>query len=151
MKKLLLVLFTIATLSAYAQNKTANSLTYRSSAGLRIGAGGGLNLKTFISDKKAVEFIGFFNSEGTRIQGFYEFHGDLSTEGNLKWYIGPSLGVGFYSGVNSTSISIGGVIGLDYKFKELPLNIALDWSPNFVTNNIGFKGDWITLAVRYTF
>jgi hypothetical protein len=48
---------------------------------------------------------------------------------------------------------IDGVTGLDFKFNNLPLNIALDWQPSFefgVGTLNGFQGNWGGLAVRYT-
>ena len=131
MKKLLFVtLITVLAFSANAQNKTANSLSYKTAAGIKIWDGAGLSLKTFLNEKNALEFVGFFNSAGVRVVGLYEIYGDLNTEGNLKWYLGPGAHVGFYKGNNSV-IGVDGVIGIDYKFAELPLNLSLDWQPSF--------------------
>ncbi|MBK8711228.1 MAG: hypothetical protein IPL97_05010 [Niastella sp.] len=141
----------LLTTFATAQNKTANSLEYKTAAGIKVWDGVGLSLKTFIQDKAALEFVGFFNSAGARVTGLYEFHGDLNTEGNLKWYIGPGAHVGFYKG-NNTLVGIDGVVGLDYKFNELPLNISLDWQPSFeFSKGYGFAGGWGGLGIRYTF
>jgi hypothetical protein len=154
MKKCIVLLLVVCSLSQLkAQNKTTNSMTYKTGVGLKIWDGGGITLKTFISDKKALEFIGFFNGNGTRVTGLYEIHGDLSTEGNLKWYAGPGAHVGFYkvSNVTKTVIGVDGVIGLDYKFKELPLNLSLDWQPSFeIGKGYGFTGAFFGLSVRYT-
>lgn len=141
----------LLTTMATAQNKTAHSLEYKTAAGIKVWDGVGLSLKTFIQDKAALEFIGFFNSARARVTGLYEFHGDLNTEGNLKWYIGPGAHVGFYKG-NNTLVGIDGVVGLDYKFNELPLNISLDWQPSFeFSKGYGFAGGWGGLGIRYTF
>lgn len=149
-KTLVIVMVLLACTYVNAQNKTSNSLTYKTSAGVRVWDGGGLNLKTFIDNKTALEFIGFFNGDGSRITGLYEFHGDLNTEGNLKWYIGPGATVGFYD--KKTIIGINGVIGLDFKFKDLPLNVAVDWQPGFqFGSGYGYVGNWFGGAVRYTF
>jgi hypothetical protein len=151
MKKIILLsIFILSSILSFSQNKTANSLTYKTSVGLRLGAGGGLNLKTFIDEKKAVEFIGFFSSKVTRIVALYEIHGDLNTESNLKWYFGFGPNIGFYKNVSQAAIGITGAVGLDYKFKNLPLNLAIDWQPSFQSGGNGFLGDWITLGVRYT-
>ncbi len=136
----------------FAQNKTAESLTYKTAAGVKVWDGAGLTLKTFIADKAALEFIGFFNKTGTRITGLYEFHGDLNTEGNLKWYVGPGAHVGLYKG-GTTAFGLDGVVGLDYKFTNLPLNISLDWQPSveFFNGDPSFAANWGGLGVRYTF
>ena len=141
MKKLLFVtLITVLAFSANAQNKTANSLSYKTAAGIKIWDGAGLSLKTFLNEKNALEFVGFFNSAGVRVVGLYEIYGDLNTEGNLKWYLGPGAHVGFYKGNNSV-IGVDGVIGIDYKFAELPE----------FTKGYGFAGGWGGLGARYTF
>jgi hypothetical protein len=148
MKKIVMLVVIVANVMVLqAQNKTANSLEYKTAVGLRLGAGGGLNLKTFLDKKNALEFLGFFDSDGVRIVGLYEIHGDLSTEGNLKWYLGAGGNIGLYKA--ATVFGVTGVVGIDYKFKELPLNVAIDWQPTIQTKN-GFAGDWVTLAVRYT-
>jgi hypothetical protein len=153
MKKIIFLLATLFIVQInYAQNKTAESLTYKTAAGVKVWDGAGLTLKTFIADKAALEFIGFFNKNGVRITGLYEYHGELNTEGNLKWYAGPGAHVGLYKGSN-TAFGVDGVVGLDYKFTNLPLNISLDWQPTFefFSGNSQFYGGWGGLGVRYTF
>ena len=144
------LLIVFISFQATAQNKTANSIDYKTAVGVKLWDGGGLTLKTFIKEDRALEFIGFFNRYGTRITGLYEFHGDLNTEGNLKWYLGGGGHVGLYK-LKTTIIGIDGVIGIDYKFNNMPLNLALDWQPSFEFNrNYLFSGNWGGLAIRYT-
>ncbi len=152
MRKVIFIsILILSGLIGQAQNKTANTLTYKTAVGLRLGAGGGINIKTFLDEKKAVEFIGFFNSEYTSVVGLYEFHGDLSTDTNLKWYAGVGGNIGFYKNVPKAALGITGVIGVDYKFKTLPLNLAIDWQPSVQFGaGYGFIPEWITLGVRYT-
>lgn len=155
MKKLLLTAILSASvfLLTVAQNKTSNSLSYKTSIGVKVWDGAGISLKTFIDDKNAAEFIGFFKSGATRITGLYEIHGDLNTEGNLKWYIGPGAHVGLYklSSGTKTYFGVDGVIGLDYKFANLPLNLSLDWQPAFEFSGGGtFNSSWGGFGIRYT-
>ena len=58
MKKTIITAFILVGLvfSATAQNSTANSLTYKTAAGIKIWDGVGLDLKTFIKTKDALEF-----------------------------------------------------------------------------------------------
>ena len=152
MKKIVLLLFVVFSFnSLMAQNRTTNSPEYKTAIGVKLWAGGGVSLKTFISDRNALEFIGFFDRYGTRITGLYEIHGNLSSEGSLKWYVGPGAHVGLYRGI--TAVGIDGVVGIDYKFNNLPLNLALDWQPSFElgsgTRN-GFNGNWGGFAIRFT-
>lgn len=152
MKKIGIIVaaFLIVGFSSNAQNKTANSLSYKTSAGIKIWDGAGISLKTFIDPKNAVEFIGFFNGNGTRISGLYEIHGDLNTESNLKWYFGPGAHIGLYHSL--TYFGLDGVIGMDYKFKNQPINLSLDWQPSFeFGSGAGFAANYGGLGIRYTF
>jgi hypothetical protein len=152
MKKLLFLFFFFATIStAMAQNRTTNSNEYKTAIGVKLWAGGGVSLKTFISERDALEFIGYFDRFGTRITGLYEIHGNLSSDESLKWYVGPGVHVGLYKGI--TAVGIDGVVGIDYKFHNLPLNLALDWQPSFELGSgsrNGFNGNWGGFAIRFT-
>lgn len=150
-KGILFSLFVLGIQFAIAQNKTATGTDYKTAIGVKIWDGAGLSLKTFISEKTALEFVGFFNRNGTRITGLYEIHGLLNTEGNLRWYAGFGAHASLYKLAKGGGID--GVAGLDFKFNNLPLNIALDWQPSFefgVGTLNGFQGNWGGLAVRYT-
>jgi hypothetical protein len=162
MKKVFMFFVCLTALNAaVAQNKTQNSTSYKSAAGVKLWNGGALNLKTFVKEEKeAVEVIGFFYNGGVRLTGLYEWHGNLSTEGELKWYAGGGAHVNFWRvkvlGTTSsgTRVGIDGVLGLDYKFKNLPLNAAIDWQPAYEfgkDNTGGFAGNWGGVAIRYTF
>ncbi len=152
MRKVIITILCVAvTYVASAQNKTENSLDYKTGIGLRIFNGGGITLKTFFAPNQAAEVIAFFYEDGTRLTGLYELHGPLSTEGNLKYYFGFGGGVRLQK--NVTAIHLGGVAGLDYKFKNMPVNASLDWQPMVELGsgaNNGFKGNWFGLSVRYT-
>ncbi len=152
MKHILLIAALLASATTLmAQNRTANTRDYKTALGLKIWNGGGVSLKTFVAEQKALEFIGFFSSNSTRITGLYELHGDLNTEGNFKWYIGFGAHVNLYK--RYTGVGLDGVAGLDYKFSNLPLNLALDWQPAFELGSgsfNGFYGNWGGLAIRFT-
>lgn len=152
MKQLFLIFFALVLSSAvFAQNRTANSLDYKTAVGIKAWNGAGANLKTFINEKNAIEMVGFFYNRGTRITGLYEIHGDLNTEGNLKWYIGGGAHATIYKGY--TGVGLDGVIGIDFKLPNAPLNFALDWQPAFELGSgtyNGFYGNWGGFAIRYT-
>ena len=147
---ILTLLFVVVT-GVSAQNKTANSTTYKTAIGIKTWNGAGANLKTFINDKNAIEVIGFFYNRGTRITGLYELHGDLNTEGNLKWYVGGGAHATIYKGY--TGVGLDGIIGIDFKLPKAPLNFALDWQPALELGSgtyNGFYGNWGGFAIRYT-
>jgi hypothetical protein len=48
-------------------------------------------------------------------------------------------------------VGVDGILGLDYKLKNAPLNFSLDWQPSF--NFVGssyFESGWAGLGIRYT-
>jgi hypothetical protein len=55
---------------------------------------------------------------------------------------------------NETEVNFGaqGVIGLDYKFANIPLNLSLDWKPELnLVSDINFEPAAVGLTVRFTF
>src|SRR5688572_4472427 len=97
MKKILLTLLTcFCFIAGQAQNKAAGS-TYRTALGVKVWDGGGISFKQFVSGNNAIELVGYFWSQGTRITGLYEIHGPIGSAAGLQWYIGPGAHVGFYN------------------------------------------------------
>ncbi len=155
MRKLFItaMVLSIATFSQ-AQNKTSGSSGYRTALGVKVWDGGGISFKQFVNGNNALELIGYFWSQGTRITGLYEIHGPISGATGLQWYIGPGAHIGLYNTKNGNGSFIGvdGVLGLDYKFSSAPINLSLDWQPSFeFGDNRGFVGSWGGLGIRYTF
>jgi hypothetical protein len=171
MKKNLLVsliLVSLASLSAKAQN-VSDSYGYTTGLGVKLwNDGAGVSFKQFTESNRAIEAIGYFWNGGARITGLYEFHFDIAGAPGLKWYVGPGVHVGFYNdrsynsryyrnnyddgSASGSFAGIDGVLGLDYKFNGVPLNLSLDWQPTFeFGDNRGFIGSWGGLGVRYTF
>lgn len=148
----------IALASSTAQsqvNSTYNSPDYKTAIGLKFYPTA-ISLKHFIADDgKALEFLGFFYNEGTRVTGLYEFHNSLPGIEGLKWYVGPGVHIALYNNKHGsfTSVGIDGVIGLDYKIVNAPVNLSLDYQPSIQLTD--YWGDrytgWGGFAIRYTF
>ena len=157
MKKLLLTLAAAGSmLTAAAQG--ARGYDYETALGVKVWDGGGVSLKHFIQPNAALEGIAYFYSHGTRITGLYEIHGNIGGAPGLRWYLGPGAHVGFYNAhyldahTSATYAGVDGVLGLDYKFKDAPINVSLDWQPSFeFGSDRGFVGSWGGLGIRYTF
>jgi hypothetical protein len=156
MRKIFFVLIASLLINSavHAQSKTTNSSSYTTALGVKVWDGGGISLKHFFTPNHAGELIGYFWNRGVRFTGLYEIHGDISDAKGLKWYIGPGAHVGFYNTKYGDGAFAGldGVLGLDYKFSEAPINISLDWQPSIeFGDGRGFVGSWGGLGIRYTF
>lgn len=152
---LLVAVFFITVMSVNAQSSSANSTTYTTALGVKFYPTG-ITLKHFLTSNHALEGIGYFYNYGTRITGLYEIYGDINNAPGLRWYIGPGAHVGFYNTKygGGSSAGVDGVLGLDYKVTNAPLNLSLDWQPSFEFGdnfNNGFSGGWGGFGVRYTF
>lgn len=86
-------------------------------------------------------------------------HKPLNTAG-LQWYYGGGAYLGFVKtynatkNINETNTNFGaqGVVGLDYKFVNLPLNLSLDWKPELnLVSDINFEPAAIGFTARFTF
>lgn len=155
-KTAFVVLLLCGMLAAGAQSRTVKGADYTTALGVKLWDGAGISLKHFGADNRAIEAIGYFYRRGVRITGLYEIHFDLEGAPGLKWYIGPGAHVGFYNNKyydeNKVVLGIDGVLGLDYKINNAPLNISLDWQPSYeFADGFGFRGNWGGLGVRYTF
>ncbi|MCB0686120.1 MAG: hypothetical protein KDC53_06335 [Saprospiraceae bacterium] len=166
MKKLIYSLFVVSFVFVFSNGVTAQN--YNNAVGLRLAWGFGGTYKHFFNEKIAAEGIVNFRSWGTfgfryrrtRITGLVTTHQPLEdvVEG-LQWYVGGGAFAGFWSGAysrvydySSTQIGIAGVVGLDYKFTDLPINVSLDWMPGIaLVGGGGFTGTSGGLAIRYTF
>jgi hypothetical protein len=145
---------------------SSSGYDYKSAIGLKSL---GITYKTFIKPNRAIELVGSYWGYRATLDFAYEFHHDIESSKGLKWYIGPAAYVGMYNydryykvnGIeNGFIFGVGGIIGLDYKFKEGPFNVSLDWQPSveFVSgedylehSGVGFGAYWVGAAVRYTF
>lgn len=149
-----IILIAVAVFFFSAAGAQSMGRTYKTALGVKLLDGAGITLKHFINDRDALEGIGFFWSHGTRITGLYELHYDINGAPGLKWYIGPGAHLGFYNTKfgNGSFAGIDGVLGLDYKINNAPLNLSIDWQPSFeFGTGRGFTGSWGGFGIRYTF
>ncbi len=127
---------------------------YKNAFGVRLGPStpviqSGLTYKHFMSNNKAIEGILSFG-DGVGICGLYEIHKPLAGVDNLQFL----YGVGGYAGFQSKVSYIGaaGIVGLDYKFNQIPLNISLDWKPELnIIEKVGFEASTVGFSARFTF
>jgi len=135
---------------------------YRTGIGARLGFDQGLTVKHFMSQKSALEFILATRWRGFEITGLYEVHNTAFNAERLKWYFGFGGHVGFWNGdytqnwgepgVEYTVIGLDGILGLEYSFPDVPINIGLDWKPAYnLSGYTGFWADGGALSIRFIF
>ncbi len=160
MKRILLAVSILFTTVCYAQETQTTMATggpeYQRALGVKISAGGAVSYKQFVANTKALEAQAMFFREGIRLIALYEFHFyNIQGVDGLAWYVGPGVHVGFYrprdkSYNTSADLGIDGVIGLDYKIKNIPINLSLDWQPSYsIFGNAGLLPQFGGLAIRY--
>ncbi|MDO9341554.1 MAG: hypothetical protein Q7T72_13650 [Bacteroidales bacterium] len=158
MKKIVitcLIVFCLVSVS-YAQD-------YKTGIGLRVGPYNGLTVKHFMGEKPAFELILATRWSGFVITGLYEIHNQAFNTERLKWYYGFGGHIGFWNGDYThnywgkvgtpyTVVGIDGILGLEYSFTEVPINIGVDWKP--AINIVGYNNYWYdggALSIRYIF
>jgi hypothetical protein len=158
MKKILMFCLVLFSLSSIV-----SAQDYRTGIGLRGGFANGLTIKHFTGEKSALEFLLASRWRGVEITVLYEIHNQAFDAERLKWYYGFGGHVGFWNGdytnkywgdpgTQYTVVGIDGILGLEYSFSEVPINIGLDWKPAF--NLIGYSGFWAdggALSIRFIF
>jgi hypothetical protein len=127
---------------------------YKFGLGLRLSTAAptlsnSVSVKYFHQENRAIEGLVSFGGSRFGLGGLYEVHTPMGTPG-LKWYYGGGAYVGFQSG--DTYLGPTGVIGLDYKFPNVPVNLSLDWKPELdILPEINFVPDAFGLSVRFAF
>lgn len=156
MKKLLIVSALVIILST-----SLNAQEYKTSLGLRAGLPYGVTVKHFLNKENALEGILASRWQGFIITGLYENEHWTGQYPGLNWFWGGGAHIGFWDAGNNPNlkstyygsvIGLDGVIGLEYTFDEVPINLSLDLMPTF--NLLGYTG-WGgingALSIRYVF
>jgi len=156
MKKILLLVAFALLLSSVSFGQD-----YRTSLGLRLGYPYGLTVKQFLSKTNALEGILASSWGGFVVTGLYENEHWTGQYPGLNWFWGVGAHAGFWDAIDHPNIDddhIGSIIGadfiigLEYTFDELPVNLSIDLLPTF--NLIGYTG-WGGLngaiSARYVF
>ena len=144
-----------ATMLSAQEYKTALGVRLSSSAAM---VNNSISLKHFLNERTAIEAL-FSFGDPLALGGLVEVHKPLGTSG-IQWLYGGGGYVGFVKTYdpnkdrNETDVNFGamGIIGLDYKFANLPLNLSLDWKPELnIVSDINFEPAAIGFTVRFTF
>jgi hypothetical protein len=130
----------------------------------------GFTIKHFISGPHAIEGLAFTNfDKGSNVTftGLYEYHWNLTRDmPELLMYAGGGAHLGIYDRYDYDrdrffrdgdgsyfTAGLDGIIGVEYTFKKIPLNISADLKPFFnFSGGTHFLGEEIGGAsARYTF
>ena len=131
---------------------SANGQEYRSALGIRLSSSpavvnNSVSFKYFTSETLALEALLSF-SDPVAIGLLIEKHRPFSAQG-LQWFYGGGGYIGFGG---NTKVGGMGIIGLDYKFTNVPLNLSLDWKPELnIISDINFEPAAIGFSARFTF
>ncbi len=160
MKKIISISLIVAIL---AFTNTVSAQAYKTGIGVRLSSSqamvnNSITLKHFLNERSAIEAL-FSFGDPLSLGALYEIHKPLNTEG-LQWFYGGGGYLGFVKTFNpnknrnETDVNFGamGVLGLDYKFVNLPLNISLDWKPELnLVSDINFEPAAIGFSARFIF
>ena len=160
MKKVICSLFLA---SGFFFASSVNAQDYKTGLGVRLSSSqamvnNSVTLKHFFNERTAVEALLSFG-DPLAIGAMVEIHKPFGESG-IRWFYGGGGYIGFVKSYNpnteknETDANFGamGVIGLDYKFANLPLNLSLDWKPelNLITD-INLEPAAIGFSARFTF
>lgn len=148
MKKIL-ILFVI--ISGITTIQEISAQEYKMGLGIRLSTAqavvnNSVSFKYFLTETNALE--GLLSFDPFALGALYEVHRPLGAAG-FQWLYGGGAYVAF-SG--ESNFGVHGIVGLDYKFQNIPLNLTLDWKPelNFV-QDIFFEPAAIGLSIRFAF
>jgi hypothetical protein len=160
MKRIAIVCLLVA---VTASTNLVSAQDYKTALGVRLSSSNAMqnnsiSIKQFINEKMAIEGL-FTFGDPLALGALLEFHKPLSAAG-LTYFYGAGGYIGFIKTVNtttqksSTDANFGaqGVVGLDYKFNNIPLNLSLDWKPELnIVSDINFEPAAIGFTARFTF
>jgi len=139
-----------------------NTTSYKAALGLKFIYGVALTGKVFIKENAALEGILRYNGAGglgsnIAFTALYEYHAPIKGVDGLHWYLGGGGHVNHFSWKDSdanavTTFGVAGVLGLEYKFANLPLAISADWQPAYIISSpSGFSAENGGIGIKYTF
>jgi hypothetical protein len=157
---LIIAFLSLGLSSAIAQKNFNKAL------GLRFGLPTGITFKGSVSKTDALEGILHFNENYLGFTGLYERHGKLGAIPEISVFYGAGLGIATYNrnnhnynNHNGSSISLGFdmILGIDYTFESIPINLSLDIKPTIIlledsySHNFGDIYPEAALSARYCF
>jgi hypothetical protein len=127
---------------------------YKTGIGVRLGTSSGLTIKHFTGPASAIEGLFTTRWDDFSFTGLYEINARAFDVDHLTWFYGGGGHLGFYNGNHTNSyavLGVDGIIGLEYTFDEVPINLGIDFKPTL--DLIGYVDFWpeAAFSVRYVF
>jgi len=156
MKRRIIIVFMLAVLSlaSYGQD-------YRTSLGLRAGLPYGLTVKYFLNKHNALEGVLAARWQGVIVTGLYENEHQTGKYPGLNWFWGLGGHIGFWGAdenpnleptYSGSVIGVDAILGIEYTFDEIPLNLSLDILPSVnLIGHTGWGGINGAISIRYVF
>jgi hypothetical protein len=148
MKKILMLNLVLVLISV---SNRIHAQEYKMALGARFTAAqatvnNGISFRYFLNENHALE--GLLSFDPVSIGGLYEVYRPLGAPG-FQWFFGGGAYVSFN---DNDVLGAMGVVGLDYKFQKVPLNISIDWKPELsLVKEIGFEAATVGLGIRFAF
>lgn len=127
---------------------------YKHQAGVRLGSidqalSSGFTYRYFLNEKSAIEGIVNLKSEAIGLGALYERFNPITAVQGLQWFYGAGAYLAFEGNNN---FGAAGIVGMDYTFPEVPINLSVDWKPelNFI-DNVAFRASAVAVSVRFAF
>ncbi len=147
---------------ALGATTTIRAQDYRTAIGVRMSSASAavnnsISVKQFINDRAAIEAL-FSFGDPLAFGAMLEIHKPLAASG-LSWFYGGGGYLSFLKTYNPNkqkneidpNFGAMGVLGLDYKFNNVPLNLSLDWKPELnIVSDINFEPAAIGFTARFT-
>lgn len=145
--------FILSTVILLASITLVQAQDYKTAVGIRFSSNdaainNSISVKHFLSGKTAIEGLLSFG-DPFAIGALVELHNSINGVDGLAWFYGGGAYVGFSGERN---IGAQGVLGLDYKFANLPINLSVDWKPELnLLKQFSFEPAAVGLSARFTF
>lgn len=152
-------IFCFLLLTSFISIDNLQAQHYKTALGIRLSSkdpviNNSVSFKHFTDEKTAVEALLTFDKKAA-IGVLVEFHKPVAATDGLVWFYGAGAYIALNTDKNNQDRSMmgaQGIVGLDYKFPNLPLNLALDWKPELnIIDNINFEPAAIGFTMRFTF
>lgn len=146
----------IAAQSSYGQRGMLEN-----AIGARFSFGAGVTFQRFMSDRDVIELMAMQRRGGISLTGLYEMHMQAFNVRGFKWYLGAGGHVNSYNNQvrgyeylrqTTTVAGVDGIIGMEYFFRSVPIQVSVDWKPLInLYNGRNKELDTGGFSVRYRF